>query len=95
VRPPENAVWGRPSAATAWHIDFKIEWVYRRDSGVRRPVAELGVVVDGIPYLAPAIRDRNRSRCYVVTTGKAIPPPGEMSFSFLLRVFRGRQVSNS
>lgn len=59
VGPPENAVWSRPSAATAWHIDFKIEavegdeWVYRRDSSVRRPVAELGVVVDGIPYLAP------------------------------------------
>jgi hypothetical protein len=57
----ENAAWGRPSAATAWHIDFKIEavegdeWVYRRDSGVRRPVAELGVVVDGIPYLAPDV----------------------------------------
>lgn len=61
VGPPENAVWGRPSTATPWHIDFKIEavegdeWVYRRDSNVRRPVAELGVVVDGIPYLAPDV----------------------------------------
>jgi hypothetical protein len=59
VGPPENAVWGRPSTATAWHIDFKVEavegdeWVYRRDSSVRRPVADLGVVVEGIPYLAP------------------------------------------
>jgi hypothetical protein len=26
--------------------------------------------------------------------GLAIPPPGGMRFSFLLRVFRGRQVSN-
>jgi hypothetical protein len=29
-----------------------------------------------------------------VCTGQAIEPPGEMSFSFLLRVYRGRQVSN-
>jgi hypothetical protein len=27
------------------------EWVYRRDPSVRRPVADIGVVVDGIPYL--------------------------------------------
>lgn len=59
VGPPENAVWARPTPADAWHIDFKIEavegdeWVYRRDPAVRRRVAELGVVVDGIPYLSP------------------------------------------
>jgi len=29
------------------------DWVYRRDPAVRRPVAEIGVTVDGIPYLAP------------------------------------------
>jgi len=29
-----------------------------------------------------------------VLHGLAITPPGEMSFSFLLRVFRVRQVSN-
>jgi hypothetical protein len=59
VGPPEDAVLGKPSAATAWHIDFKIEavegdeWLYRRDSSLRRPVAELGVVVNGISFLAP------------------------------------------
>jgi hypothetical protein len=58
VGPPENAVWARPTPADPWHIDFKIEtvegdeWVYRRDSAVRRRVAELGITVDGIPYLA-------------------------------------------
>jgi hypothetical protein len=57
--PPENAVWARPTPGDEWHIDFKIEaveggdWVYRRDPAVRRPVAGIGVAVDGIPYLAP------------------------------------------
>jgi hypothetical protein len=61
VGPPENAVWARPTPSDPWHIDFKIEaledgaWVYRRDPAVRRPVAEIGVVVDGIPYLAPEL----------------------------------------
>ena len=61
VGPPENAVWARPTPTDPWHIDFKIEavegeeWVYRRDSSVRRRVAEIGVVVDGIPYLAPEL----------------------------------------
>jgi hypothetical protein len=59
VGPPENAVWARPTPTDPWHIDFKIEavehgeWVYRRDRAVRRPVTDIGVVVDGIPYLAP------------------------------------------
>ena len=58
VGPPENAVWARPTPDDRWHIDFKIEavegdeWVYRRDPAVRRRVGDIGVVVDGIPYLA-------------------------------------------
>ena len=61
VGPPENAVWARPTPGDSWHIDFKIEavegdeWVYRRDPAVRRRVADIGVVVDGIPYLAPEL----------------------------------------
>jgi hypothetical protein len=61
VGPPENAVWGRPTPEDDWHIDFKIEaveggeWLYRRDHSVRRPVADIGVVVDGIPYLTPEL----------------------------------------
>ena len=57
VGPPENTVWARPTPGDRWHIDFKIEavesneWVYRRDPAVRRQVSEIGVVVDGIPYL--------------------------------------------
>ena len=61
VGPPENGVWARPTPEDPWHVDFKIEavegdeWVYRRDPTVRRPVREIGVVVEGIPYLAPEL----------------------------------------
>ena len=54
---PENAVWARPPGSSAWVIDFKLEqhdevdWIYRRDAAVRRPLAALGKVVDGIPVL--------------------------------------------
>jgi hypothetical protein len=61
VGQPENAIWARPSANDPWHIDFKIEavdgddWPYRRDPTVRVPIAELGITVGGIPFLAPAV----------------------------------------
>lgn len=63
VGPPERAVWARPTHGDDWHIDFKIEaveggdWIYRRDPAVRRPVSEIGVVVDGIPYFAPDLAE--------------------------------------
>ena len=61
VGPPEKAVWARPSPADLWHFDFKLEhvdgdeWVYRRDPSIRRSIADLGVVVDGVPFLAPEV----------------------------------------
>jgi hypothetical protein len=61
VGPPENAVWARPRAQDPWQIDFKIEpvegdrWLYRRDPSVRVPLDELGILVDGVPFLAPAV----------------------------------------
>jgi histidine triad (HIT) family protein len=61
VGPPENAVWARPDVDGLWLLDFKIEddvdgyWLYRRDPTLRRPVAEIGAVVDGIPCLAADI----------------------------------------
>lgn len=64
VGPPENGVWARPGPGDAWHIDFKIEllegdeWVFRRDPSIRRPVTDIGVVLDGIPYLVPDIARR-------------------------------------
>ena len=61
VGPPVMGGWARPRPADLWHFDFKIEqvdgdeWVYRRDPSIRRPLGELGVVVDGVPFLAPEI----------------------------------------
>jgi len=62
VGPHENAVWGRRHPGEPWLLDFKLElvegdeWVYRRDSGVRRPLGAIGrVTEDGIPYLDPEI----------------------------------------
>ena len=60
VGPPENAVW-RGRAQDPWHMDFKIEPVegdhrlYRRDPAWSAPLAELGTLVDGVPFLAPAV----------------------------------------
>jgi hypothetical protein len=68
VGPPENGIWARPTPDDEWRIDFKIEavdgdqWLYRRDPQVRVPIAELGVTVDGIPFLAPAIARLYRDR---------------------------------
>jgi hypothetical protein len=74
VGPPENGVWGRPDRSGPWHVDFKIEivdedgcWVYRRDPAIRRPLDEIGVVVDGIPFFAPELARLYRS-------GGAAPP---------------------
>jgi hypothetical protein len=61
VAPSENAIWARPSADHPWHIDFKIEavdgdqWLYRRDPTIRVPIADLGMIVEGIPFLAPGV----------------------------------------
>jgi hypothetical protein len=68
VGPPEHAFWARPTSGDPWHIDFKLEavegddWVYRRDPAVRRPVADIGVVVDGIPYLTPELAELYATR---------------------------------
>ena len=46
-----------------WQLDLKLElveggeWVYRRDPSIRRPVAEIGAVTDGIPHLRRALAE--------------------------------------
>jgi hypothetical protein len=74
VGPPENAIWARPTAVDSWQIDFKIEavdgdqWLYRRDPTIRVPTADLGVIVDGIPFLAPGVAQLYRD-------GSTVPDP--------------------
>lgn len=55
-------IWCRPDDR-AWRIQVMLDesdgedWVSRRNSRLRRPIAELGrVSVDGIPYLAPDVQ---------------------------------------
>ena len=68
VGPSENAIWARPSRDDAWQIDLKIEpvdgdhWLYRRDPTFRVPIDQLGVVVNGIPFLAPEVARLYRNR---------------------------------
>lgn len=77
VGPPENAVWARPSRRVPWHLDFKIEsvvgsdWVYRRDPTIRRSVDDLGVTIEGVPFLAPDI-----ARLYNAGSGAGDPLDG-------------------
>jgi hypothetical protein len=68
VGPPENAIWARPAPGDEWRIDFKIEhveadeWVYRRNPSIRIPIAELGVVVEGVPFFSPSVARLYRDR---------------------------------
>ncbi|MCR6483602.1 amino acid transporter [Amycolatopsis sp. OK19-0408] len=60
--PAVQDVWCRPSAGAPWRVQVMLdetegaEWVSRRDPAVRRPVAELGVVVGEIPCLRAEIQ---------------------------------------
>jgi len=54
-------IWALDRAAQRWRVDMMIEpgtpaeWVYKRDSRIRRPRAEMiAVTADGLPYLRPA-----------------------------------------
>ncbi len=59
----ENNLWCRPTPESAWALDVTVgdgdehEWVYRRDSSVRRTWSQ-AVLIDenGVPYLAPEIQ---------------------------------------
>lgn len=55
------AAWCRPSTKAPWAFELLLSdtegdaWVFRRDARVRRPLASLGVQVDGVPALAPEV----------------------------------------
>ncbi len=58
-----NSVWCRDSAGGPWRFEFLLdsgdgsEWVFRRDSSLRRPLANaLRRTADGLEYLAPEIQ---------------------------------------
>jgi hypothetical protein len=54
--------WARPRGAAAWAFEILLEhsdgddWLYRRDTRIRRPIADIGRrSAEGIPYLAAEI----------------------------------------
>jgi hypothetical protein len=56
-------IWCRPGPGTPWRIQIMLDeaqdglWVSRRDTAVRRPVAELGAIsTGGIPYVTPEVQ---------------------------------------
>lgn len=57
---PVHGIWARRRGAL-WSFELLLEekagadWVYRRDSRVRRPLAEVGLVAAGLPVLVPEI----------------------------------------
>ena len=59
VGPPEPSGRVRlrrtPGGSTSDRARRRHHWLYRRDPTVRVPLAELGVTVDGIPFLSPTV----------------------------------------
>lgn len=61
--PGVNDVWCRPAPARPWRLQLMLletkgdAWIFRRDSGIRGPLAELGrMATSGIRYLRPEVQ---------------------------------------
>jgi len=75
------------------HLPTKAEGAARHRIRVRQTL--IVAVGSGSPFSpVAAFTDFKVGLVLLCDHGLAIVPSGEMSFSFLLRVFRGRQVSN-
>jgi hypothetical protein len=61
LREGPEQLWVRRDATEPWVLDVVLtptdgdEWLYKRDHRIRRPLSEIGLDVDGIPYLRPSI----------------------------------------
>lgn len=59
--PEREQLWVRRDAASPWLMDLLLtptdgdDWLCKRDHRVRRPLASIGYVADGVPYLRPEI----------------------------------------
>ncbi|HEY7782312.1 MAG TPA: aminoglycoside adenylyltransferase [Ktedonobacterales bacterium] len=80
LSPDIHDVWCRPTAGAPWALQLMVaeltgtDWVFRRDSRIRRPITTLGLgTADGIPYLAPEIQ--------LLYKAKAPRPKDEADFS--------------
>ena len=56
-----HQLWMRRDAASPWLFELLStpadggDWQFRRDPRVRRPLSDVGVVVEGVPYLRPEV----------------------------------------
>ena len=61
LREGPEQLWVRRDATEPWVLDLVltptdgVDWLYKRDHRVRRPVDEIGITVDGVRYLRPSI----------------------------------------
>lgn len=83
LSPAIHDVWCRPNPTAAWAFQFMVadadadEWVFRRDSRIRRPLAGIGLqTADGLSYLAPEIQ--------LLFKAKALRPKDEADFAQVL-----------
>jgi hypothetical protein len=75
-------IWCRPTPDSPWRFQFMLdesegdEWVSRRDSRIRRPIAGIGRVnADGIPYLVAEIQ--------LLYKAKGARPKDEQDFAMM------------
>jgi hypothetical protein len=83
-------VWCRPGPSAPWRVQLMIDesdgddWVSRRDPGIRRPLAGIGVTSsDGIPYLRPEIQLFYKAR--------GLRPKDETDFAAVLPILTQAQ----
>lgn len=75
-------IWCRETRDTPWRLQFMLDeadgdtWQSRRDDRIRRPVASLGVVIDGVPVLRPEVQ--------LFYKAKSLRPKDEQDFAAAL-----------
>lgn len=61
LRNGREGLWVRRDADSPWSLDLLLtrskegRWLFKRDPRISLPLDELGRVVDGVPYLRPAV----------------------------------------
>jgi hypothetical protein len=61
LRPEREGLWVRRNAVSPWLCDLLLtpsragRWLFKRDRRLSLPLDQLGVTIDGIPYLRPAV----------------------------------------
>src|SRR5712691_7027277 len=93
--PPPPAALSAANQRLGAPFPNRVRWFDPAGAIAERPAECRRATVAGAIRCVPAgaLRAHCKPGCYGVTTGRQFGRTGEMSFSFLLRVFRGTQVS--